>query len=70
MPRYDFECVECRAALEVQATVPEYAALQENESIGCPACGSKKVVRVFSAPGLVSDHSNPSRRCCPEGACK
>ena len=54
MPRYDFECQACRKAFEVKATLPEYAALQRDKSLACPACGAKKVVRVFSPPSVLT----------------
>ena len=73
MPRYDFECHACRGAFEVRATVSEYAALQRDKTIGCPSCGSRRVLRVFSPPNLPATPSTGRRGgppCCAGGKCR
>ena len=71
MPRYDFECQECRESFEIQASVSEYAALMKTKKIECAKCGSKKVTRVFSPPAIHSSSSSAQGGgcCCPGGKC-
>lgn len=69
MPRYDFECHACHKPFEVQATFAEYSAQMRERKIACPECGSKKVIRVLSAPSIRSASSSRSGGCCPGGTC-
>ncbi len=69
MPRYDFQCPACQARFEVQATFAEYAAWMKEQKIACAQCGSKKVIRVLSAPNIRSASSSQSSGCCPGGSC-
>ncbi|MDD4870957.1 MAG: zinc ribbon domain-containing protein [Kiritimatiellae bacterium] len=68
MPRYDFECQVCHAAFEIQASLSQYMNLMKEKKIECVKCGSTKVARVFSPPGL-SSSSNRGGGCCPGGQC-
>ena len=71
MPQYDFECESCHARFEVRASLSEYVAMQKDKSIRCPACGARKPVRVFTAPGVLAGASwrRPTGGCCPGGRC-
>ena len=72
MPRYDFSCQACRAVFEVKASFAEYAALLKDKKVTCAACGSGKVVRVFTPPNLAggaASHAPHSGCCCPGGKC-
>ena len=72
MPRYDFECQDCRDEFEVQTSFSKYAALMKKNKIECAKCGSKKVIRVFSPPNLLSPSSSSRDGgcCCPGGECR
>ena len=70
MPRYDFECQDCRATFEVQASLSDYAALLKAKKIECAKCGSKKVTRVFSPPAVLSSSSSGRRGGCCSPGCK
>lgn len=72
MPRYDFECQDCRKGFEMKSSFSEYAAQMKEKKIKCPKCGSKKVIRVYSAPAVVftkSSSQNSGGCCCPGGKC-
>lgn len=69
MPQYMFECQGCRKPFEIAVSMSQYAAMRKDKSFSCPECGSKKVVRVISAPALVRSSSGPGRSCCPGGEC-
>ena len=68
MPRYDFECQACHETFEIQLSLSKYMAMMKEEKIECAKCGSKKVARVFSPPGISSSNRNGSC-CCPGGKC-
>jgi len=44
MPTYEYACLQCGAAIEVQATLAEK---EKGLKVTCPSCGSKKVAQVF-----------------------
>ena len=72
MPQYSFECQECKVPFDIEASMSEYVAMQKSKKVACPACGSKKVVRIITAPAVARSSSGaggspPS--CCPGGQC-
>ncbi len=72
MPRYDFECQTCRKTFEIKASLAEYAVGRREKRFVCPECGTAKIARVFSAPGILSASGSGQRdggRCCPGGKC-
>ena len=69
MPKYDFECHACHVPFEVQASFAEYSAWTKEGKIACPACGSNKVIRVFSPPNVHSSSSPRLGGCRPGGSC-
>ena len=71
MPRYDFECSSCKHGFEFESSVEEYTARLKAKDIVCPNCDSKEVVRIFSAPGVVTGKAPASSGgcCCPGGKC-
>lgn len=46
MPLYDFQCEQCEKIFEVERS------MTETRIEACPACGSKKTVKVFSSAGI------------------
>ena len=46
MPLYDFQCEQCETIFEVERS------MTETRTETCPACGSKKTVKVFSSAGI------------------
>jgi len=68
MPRYDFECQNCHAMFDAQMSLSEYMAKIKEKKVECVKCGSKRVARAFSPPGISSSSRNGSC-CCPGGKC-
>jgi putative FmdB family regulatory protein len=71
MPKYDFACQACRAVFEIQASLAEYAALTKERKVACAACGSSKVMRVFTPPNLAggASHAHSAGCGCQGGKC-
>jgi putative FmdB family regulatory protein len=63
MPLFDFLCLDC-------GRVSEMLLIGSSEEPGCPACGSKLLKRMLSAPSSLSgvaQHSLPGPKdtaCC------
>ena len=63
MPLFDFLCLDC-------GRVSEMLLIGSSEEPGCPACGSKHLKRMLSAPSSLSgvaQHSLPGPKdtaCC------
>ena len=49
MPIYDYVCQKCGKPFEVRLSIAEYS---ERETPGCPACGSRMVMRRFTPINL------------------
>jgi putative FmdB family regulatory protein len=47
MPRYDFRCTACAHSFEKELP------FGSKETLQCPACGSLKVEKIISAPGIL-----------------
>ena len=60
MPIYDYECKSCGKITEIfQRTIKE-------KTVNCSNCGSTKMEKLFSAPGMVkvADPSTKGVTCC------
>ncbi|TES94523.1 MAG: zinc ribbon domain-containing protein [Candidatus Cloacimonadota bacterium] len=59
MPVYDFKCKKC-------GKVIEFFLQKSDESIECPHCGSKKLVKLLSVPASIrmGDSATKGTTCC------
>ena len=71
MPKYDFECEDCKKNFERYLPYD-----RRNDSQQCPLCPSWSTVRLISLPGIGKGSSaeNSSRYdissdCCSQGGC-
>jgi putative FmdB family regulatory protein len=68
MPRYDFECSECKTTFEVDLKISEKD--QDSDKKVCPKCQSKKVQQIISFKGGISTGgSSAAAPSCPTGTC-
>ena len=51
MPSYDFSCQDCGTAYEARLSMSAYSA---GEGRVCPACGSARTTRTFSAVSVIT----------------
>jgi putative FmdB family regulatory protein len=68
MPRYDYQCEECRTVFEVRATIQEKEDGLQPE---CPECHSEKTRQLLTA-GLMLHTTGSSRSqggCDPGSGC-
>jgi putative FmdB family regulatory protein len=64
MPSYEFTCDDCGAPYEARLSMSAYAA---GEGRRCPACGSDKVERRFTAVSVLTGSRSGSGQggsCC------
>jgi putative FmdB family regulatory protein len=65
MPVYEFICQDCRKPSELRASVEEYS---KGVRPACPHCGSQRLIRAFSAVGLISGGRPSGGPVCGPGA--
>lgn len=53
MPIYEFQCNKCNKCLEALIRKPA-----DQNSLVCPACGSKDLTKLLSACGMISRGEN------------
>ena len=59
MPIYEYRCLECGKISEI------FLRSLNSQNIRCPACGSYKLDKLFSAPyTLKAGASTPGTTCC------
>jgi putative FmdB family regulatory protein len=59
MPIYDFRCLDCGAVTEF--ILPGISATMDS---ACPACGSRNLEKLISAPGLLRNYTATSGKTC------
>jgi putative FmdB family regulatory protein len=57
MPIYEYRCADCGKTCEV-------LVLSGNSVARCPACGSSKLERLFSASCAINVKENTRATCC------
>ena len=62
MPRYDFTCQDCGHAFELRMSMSDYGS---GEGRDCPGCGSRSVVRSFSAVNVIAGGSSSAAYAAP-----
>lgn len=61
MPIYEYKCENCGKVIEIFHQAPSQESLP-----ACPDCGSTKLTKLLSTPGMVKvgDGSIPGTTCC------
>jgi putative FmdB family regulatory protein len=60
MPIYEYECRECGQTSEFLLRSGE-----AEQELRCPSCGSDRITRLMSVPGIVkNDMRRPGTTCC------
>ncbi|MFA6993767.1 MAG: FmdB family zinc ribbon protein [Patescibacteria group bacterium] len=74
MPNYNYQCQDCQAEFEVQATLKEKEE-KSDKKFHCPKCQSQKISQQFSAANFVKnifkdDGGKGAGGCCSSGGCQ